>query len=352
MPQKNQKKKKTIVVKVVKKTTKKVKAKKRTTRNAKPRFTRPMRMNMADQYMKCLADPFKYGPVRAGFGTLLPTQLHTAYYRNTGFAGSDGTLRLFCNPALLNGININNTAVGSTPAWQSYNYSNYAAITSQADELRVLSMGVRCFPRIAATSPPGMCFMNVVPKCDASEIQLYCNSTAAAAAALPYSQIHLASSQSVDFYQNCWRPGSSEDFEFRNYDSAILNNNTGVLSLNTITSSTGGWVESPTAHLDTIFTGLPYIASAGTPVFFEVICHYETTNSILTISNETEDDASPSVASEGQFASAETMFRKMANMLPDTSTVAAIGGTILASPLISKNIHRYNKNPIGYVQVD
>jgi len=308
--------------------------------------------NMAMQYMKCLADPFKFGPVRAGFDTLLPTQVHTAYTRGTLIASLDGTARFFLNPGIFAGVSSSISFVSNVPAWITGNYNNAAFLNAQADEYRVLAMGIRAFPRIAATSAPGMCFMNLVPKMDFNELATYANYSATSATTMPYTQIHLASSNTTDFYQNCWRPGDVSDFIFKGYDQPLILNTAGTITLNSLNTSTGGWKDTTTAFLDTIFTGLPVIAAAGTPVYYEVIVHYETTDSIEAINSETANDASPSVASEGTFSSLETMFRSMSNNLPGAASVVALGGSLLASPLVASAIKRHTQRLNGYVHVD
>jgi hypothetical protein len=301
---------------------------------------------LAAQYIRCIADPFKYGPVRAGYDTLLPTQLHTAYFRGTIVANVDGTARIFINPSMLNAINYATSVATTTPVWNSGNFANTNVLLSEADQFRLLSMGIRCFPRIAATAAPGMCFMNLVPKMDPGEFNTYAAYTPNGASNMAYSQIHLASSNTTDFYQQCWRPGSVDDFTFRDYDNSLVTNTAGTLTFKSLFSASAGFVDTQTAYLDMIFTALPITGTGtpvGTPIFFEVIAHYETTDSTQGIAGESQDDASPSVASEGKFASMENMFRSMADLLPSSSSVAALAGTVIASPLISGAIQRYRQ---------
>jgi len=346
---KNKNKNKVVVVE------KRSKNKNRKNKRIKMKRTKNIGLGpVALQYLKCLSDPFKYGPVRAGFDVLVPTSLSTSYFRGTLIANVDGTLRIFCNPSLYNGINYSTGTHTAASGWASTDFSNATTLKSTADQFRVIGFGMRCFPRIAATNAPGMCFMNLVPKMDANELSTYANFSPDQASSMSYSQIHLASSNNTDFYQITWRPGGVNDFIFKGYDNKIVVNTSGSLTLNSLNSLSTGFADTTTAFLDVIFTGLPStgtVTPVGTPVFFEVIVHYETTNSIESVISEVGSDNSPSVASEGSVTSLEGLYRSMVNSLPDTSTVVALGVTGLASPLINNAARQHHRHGLGYVNV-
>jgi hypothetical protein len=118
-----------------------------------------------DCYATLLNNPFTAPPCRLGFGTMVPTQLGTATYRLTTSCNADGSLGVMVSPYLgqtTAPIAINNAGAG-TNIWTGTNFQNIAQYpTSLLTELRVISLGLKVTPLVAATATPGICFAGQV----------------------------------------------------------------------------------------------------------------------------------------------------------------------------------------------
>lgn len=118
--------------------------------------------SMTREYMKTLVDPFTYAGVKIGWGCLCPSSVTTIYFRGTATANADGSLAIIARPAATNSIGIFNggAAVGITSSVSS---TDAAAIDANFGSGRIISMGLKSFPSIAATSAPGISYCGALP---------------------------------------------------------------------------------------------------------------------------------------------------------------------------------------------
>ncbi len=131
--------------------------------NAKVRSIFPhLQTKALSEYLQTLTNPIETGPVRIGFGTMVPTQLYTGFYRSTTTANADGTLSIILIPSLVNMVSVNNSGAAGT-TWVNNPASNAAAISAVCNEARVVSGGLSIMPLIAATATPGTAFVRCVP---------------------------------------------------------------------------------------------------------------------------------------------------------------------------------------------
>jgi hypothetical protein len=122
----------------------------------------PEQRNELSCYVNTLADPWQHGPCRIGFGTLVPTQLATAFLRTTLVSNADGTLAVAIIPQLVNMLFYNASGLAGI-SWSSANASNATAIQASMTEGRVVSGGIRAFPQIPGTSAPGVIYAMMAP---------------------------------------------------------------------------------------------------------------------------------------------------------------------------------------------
>lgn len=114
---------------------------------------------MTSEYINTLNDPFEYGPCRLGFGTLCPTNLYTGYFRSTFTLNADGSGALVLAPCVgsSSGSLLINTGTATSAAWSlGSGFVDRTAIGNSATEGRVVSIGLRAIPQVAATSVPGV----------------------------------------------------------------------------------------------------------------------------------------------------------------------------------------------------
>jgi len=108
-------------------------------------------------YSDLLNDPFNNPPCRIGYGTMVPTQLGTVVYRTTTAANADGSFGLYVIPTLgttSNPIGYNN-AGAAVATWTTAGWQNIAQYpTTLLSECRIIALGVKITPLIAATAAP------------------------------------------------------------------------------------------------------------------------------------------------------------------------------------------------------
>jgi len=112
-------------------------------------------------YLNTLNDPFEYGPVKLGFGTMVGTQLVTAFLRTPINTFTDGSLGVCMNPQV--GYVYNQlykaNAGGSAISWnQPPNFFNNAAVGQLLAEARVVSGGIRGFPALSFQQYTGFAY--------------------------------------------------------------------------------------------------------------------------------------------------------------------------------------------------
>jgi len=166
---------------------------------------------VAGSYLRSLNDPFQYDGVRLGYNTMVPTELATLYFRGVATCNSDGSWSAIALPApqvsgqapVLNNPN----GIGST-IWNVGPYSNAAAVSPIMNEFRVVSIGLRALPLVAAVSIPGIAYAGSIPITNFDNAAVM---TSSALAALPTS----VWSNSNDGVTVVGRPIDNASFEFR-----------------------------------------------------------------------------------------------------------------------------------------
>jgi len=134
----------------------------------KQRVRRVRGNDITTAYISSLVDPFQHPGVKLGWGTMVPTTLAQAYVRGVTTTNGDGSLVLVALPQACsnNGWGsvsffANGAAVANaTSAVASYDATAIAASFSSA---RVVSIGLRSYPIIAATATPGVVYSGAIP---------------------------------------------------------------------------------------------------------------------------------------------------------------------------------------------
>lgn len=324
---------------------------------------------LASDYYRCLTDPFNCSPVRAGFGTLVPTQIHTAYIRGSIPCSAGGNLSLFALPNQNNFLMASYAATSATvPTGTSsslYAAANAATLNGLFDESRTLAFGLRLIPMIAATAVPGVISLGCAPRTDLQDLVApnalsainsgLANSSTDYINQMPYLREHMGRPGGVDYFQITWRPTDVRDFEFTPGDTAVVQRQGNVLYApfyDVVANGTGATIarqdDSQGSFLVANLQGLP----AGSIVYYEVILHLETVDSskpIATTDFASTRSTDDSVASEagGTF---ESFYRSIVNRLPNVDSVMGATTSLLSSPAVVGAATRYLNNRLMGVQ--
>lgn len=140
-------------------------------RRRRARALVPVPVNdFALRYAKTIIDPWEFGPMRVGFGTLSTTSLGVAYWRGTiAVNATDGSFGLMLLPDCENMVQIC-TAGGGTATWTSQPASNQAVLAGQMQAARVVSGGLRVMPLQASTVAPGVLYAGALPGSTKSQV--------------------------------------------------------------------------------------------------------------------------------------------------------------------------------------
>jgi len=310
---------------------------------------------MVSSFYNCLTKPFLYPPVRAGFGTLVGTQIHTAYLRSSFTTASDGSFALFVLPNPNNLFLYTVAGLNTAPSGNTSNFLS-AANTNTLNQLmnssRTLAMGLRLLPMIPATSVPGIIMLGCGPRCGLPDVIAANNGATAATngplfnksvaniSQLPYLREHMARPGGVDYFEATWRPTDNKEFEFSDSDAANVAWVGASASqpfydgaLATVAGDTQG------SFLVATGQGLP----ASTTIYFEVVLHLEATSSTDNLStvDATNIVASPSLASSGEYSSMESLYRSFLSVLPPVDQVISSASSVMSSPMIQHAARRY-----------
>jgi hypothetical protein len=217
---------------------------------------------------------------------------------------TDGSFTSVVFPTALNPIWNNVQTNGNTPQWTSVNTINQAAITGQFGQGRTIAMGIRVFPMIPATSPPGMVSLGLVPSAgNVSNLTVAMAQSTATLFNLPSQSIHMASGGCTGALEVLWRPEDVSDWELdRNQSMA----NPGIVSSGVFTAYNDIGPYFIIAGL-----GLP----AGTSIWFELVMHLECTQANSTGSSATADLESQTVRGEGSVPSLEMLYTRIVQSL-------------------------------------
>jgi len=126
----------------------------------RPRKLKGISPNLTQEYYESLVDPFENQGCRLGWGCMTPSDLTTAYIRGSTAANADGTLAIAVVPSCKKMVKIGNGGlnVDLGTANVPVDATNVAAISSNYRAGRVISVGLKAFPSIAATDKPGVSY--------------------------------------------------------------------------------------------------------------------------------------------------------------------------------------------------
>lgn len=207
---------------------------------------------IAAAYVDTLNDPFECEGVRLGWGTLVPTNVVSAYLRTTVNANADGSLGLMAVPAASQLLFTNNAgaAVGT---WATQAASDVANTNANFSAGRCISIGIKAFPSIAATSAPGASFAGALV---GQRYNSLIAQTPNDLEAYPETQMGIGSNGATAV----GRPIGIDSFAF-----------TPAIPTTTVALSWQGDDEIPFSIPYVCFEGLP----ASAPVIVEVVCNFE-----------------------------------------------------------------------------
>jgi len=119
-----------------------------------------MGMTLTKAYIDTLRDPFQHGPLRLGFGTMVPTTVGTAFLRTSITSHTDGSFGAVLFPSLgsVNSAVATQISGAGSFSWAFTPYANLANVTSLFDECRVVSAGIRVMPLTAPGGIPGVLY--------------------------------------------------------------------------------------------------------------------------------------------------------------------------------------------------
>lgn len=273
---------------------------KRNTQIDKPGSTR----HAFKEYIDTMNNPFDYGPIRLGFGTMVPTQLATYYCRGSFGVAGDGSFRIFLIPGGGTGNsggrggiyfgNITNTSQSAVSA----PWSNTNVINSMGVEGRVVSGGIRVLPSYALTGKPGMLYTLNLPSDSFTNVATV-----------------LTSMKTYEHPLTQWsdgRLGASSYVRPSDYDSYSFH-----------TSVQQGYADGSAT-----FSSIPLISGLGfdinATIYFEAVLNVEILNS--TNSTSTNYTGQESVASAGlsdYFSSVDSLWSSAKSLLSNPTVQAA-----------------------------
>lgn len=207
---------------------------------------------LTQSYVDSLNDPFDNQGPRLGWGCLVPTNVASAYFRSASTANADGSLLLLAKPCAKGLLRAGDggAAVATTA---SADATDLAAISASFGSGRLISIGIRAFPSIAATSAPGATYSGAL---EGMTTTLMNALTPNDCVSFPQSHIGIAS----DGATAVGRPQDTDSFRFA---TEVVNGT--------------GW-----ATTDELPFSVPYIAFVGLPatalVYYEVVMNFEGVN--------------------------------------------------------------------------
>jgi hypothetical protein len=270
-------------------------------------------VDLLRDYVNTLRDPFEHGAVKLGWGCYSPTELATLWYRGSFTTNAtDGSFAVMIMPTGSGSGSVGPIATNAgginTSTWAATAWSNLTPVQNMLNAARIVSVGVKCYPQVAATSAPGFVYSGCIP-----------NSSYTAAAALTpnqYSQQpYLKFGQGSCGAIATGRPVDPTSYEF----------------YTTLVSATGYPVGTslPFTIPIVVFTGLP-VAST---VLVEAVLNLEglpdqqTSTVALEMTGEGGyDSSSPTLADA--FPNMESMMRSVKASVGPTGTIDSISNLI------------------------
>jgi len=276
-----------------------VAAPKRRTRRPRARSTITRQPSQIQAYVDTLNDPFDNGAVKLGWGTMATSGVATAYLRTTLATNADGSLGLALFPSLSNSLNAlyyNNAGAG-VATWNSAAWTNLSSLQAACNETRVVSIGLKALPNVAATAAPGYCYAGAFPSVSGSQVAA---ATINGLIASPLLKFGTGLVGAVA----CGRPQDPTSFEFFN------------------TEGLGATTLLPTTVPIILFTGLP----ASSNVLIEAVMNLEFlpqfTDASLLLEETGEDNNGSEIVSN--FTNIESMWNTIKSKLVPPALVDAV----------------------------
>lgn len=188
-----------------------------------------------------------------GWGTMIPTSIHSAYIRGSVQSNTDGSLGILMNLTskymlsfAYNGANVSFTTTGAT-----VDATDLAAIAANFSSARIISAGLRAYPNLPYTSAPGACFAGALPTMQAPN----------ASALTPTDLFTTLYGEQFKAYEGAISLSHPQDTSSFAFHEAIVDGST-------------GWDDTIV-----IPNSLPFIAFSGigsaTTVFYEAVINFE-----------------------------------------------------------------------------
>jgi len=283
-------------------------------------------------YKRCVADPFDCPPVRLGFDTFVPTGIHTAYLRGSFNTNTDGSFDIVVLPNISSLVFINVAGNSTTPFWTMIPAANAAAINSQIDMARVVSMGIRIFPQIPLTAAPGILSSGLSPRCSQTDFINFMGNNTFQRSNEPYNQFFLGRTGNTECNQVCWRPTDASEFQFQDRSASSFNIAAGVVIAPIVTVSVlTDIIDTQGSFLHISGQALNGSVAPSVGIFYEVVLHIETTSSYPNISSDTGDDSNPKVCNDTSISSLQSAYCMLANYLPAPSAALEAGSALFGS---------------------
>lgn len=248
---------------------------------------------LAADYVKCLADPFRYPPVRLGWGCMTPTSLISLYQRTYLVANADGTAQLAALPTCVQNLMYWNGGAGVT--YTAFGAAaDSASVQANYKSARVIAVGLRVIPNVALTAASGWAYTMSLAAAQIGDLKNWITTTAAT---MPDARQCLAR----DGCSVMGRPFDVNSFAF----------------LPALVSSTGlaDTAQVPFTVPIVSFQGLP----ASAQVAYEVIVHMEAIplNTVggTSILRPVAEPSAPRLSDH--FPSVETMWGAVRDHIPD-----------------------------------
>jgi len=271
--------------------------------NYRANLSRPSLDRMTCCYVNTLNNPFNYPPIRLGWGTMVPTNLCTAYARGSFTTNADGSFAISTTPDIQAGVSYTTAGAGTATWGQLSQYANRASLQALIQEGRVVSGGIKVMPQVPATAVPGVLYAGSIPSINPG--QLFASSPNTLSAA-PQLKVGYGATGAC----SVTRPLDPTSYEFT--VSVVLG----------YSSSTVLATSCP------IIVGIGFPAS--TTVYYEAVLNIEgiSTNNSTSALQSPEINANDDAALAASHTSIESMWQSIKSYVPDSSSVNTASSAI------------------------
>lgn len=272
-------------------------------------------------YVKTLSNPFESPPCKLGWGTMVPTNIATAYLRYTITANADGSFACFLNPSAGTGNDpiFTNVSGATTATWTHQPFSNATALGQLGVSARIVSGGIKVFPQVPATAAPGIIVAGTIAEISNSTLT---SLTPTNLFTYPTGKIGYGARGAMALTL----PTDPDSFVFFN-------------------NSMAGFAANSTGY----FQGsVPYISGLNFPASSLVYCECVINLEILPSNENVAAIQNPAIESNGEpsmldyFPSLDHMLQSVKRLIPSASAVAE-ASTVLPSLLktVGKGVRAY-----------